>query len=62
MFNWNTNVAAFKNKEERLVWRLNQLINFGLGKEKLNLGLVRKYWQKLHLDPKRKKFLNLILM
>lgn len=61
MFNWNTDVTAFKSQEELVVWKLNQLINFGLGQEKLNLDLVRKYWKKLYLDAGRKKFLNLIL-
>lgn len=61
MFNWNTNISTFKSREEFIIWKLNQLINFGLGKEKLNLDLVRKYWKKLYLDANRKKFLNLIL-
>lgn len=61
MFNWNTDLGAFKTKEESTIWKLNQLINFGLGKEKLNLQLVKKYWSKLYLDPNRKKFLSLIL-
>lgn len=61
MFNWNTDTTAFKNKEEFVIWKLNQLINFGLGKEKLNLKLVKKYWDKLYIDANRKKFLSLIL-
>lgn len=61
MYNWNTDVSAFKGPEERTIWKLNQLINFGLNGEKLDLNLVKKFWSKLDLDPKRKSFLSLIL-
>lgn len=61
MYNWNIDLFAFKNREDFTVWKLNQLINFGPGGEKINLSLVRKYWKRLVLDPNRKKFLSLIL-
>ena len=62
MYNWNTNISGFKkNSDSFRIWRLNQLINFGLNGEKLDLYQVKKYWQKLDLDPQRKKFLKLIL-
>lgn len=62
MYNWNVDLKKWQNKDEKfLVWKLNQLINFGLGGEKLDLKLVKKYWNKLTLDPKRKKFLRLLL-
>ena len=62
MYNWNTDLNELsKDKEKFTIWKLNQLINFGLNGERLNLKLVKKYWNKLTIDPKRKKFLQLIL-
>ena len=61
MYNWNTDLNSFKSKEESTVWKLNQLINFGLNGEKLNLRLVKKYWDKLYIDANRRKFLSLLI-
>lgn len=62
MYNWNTNTNKLKgNKEEYVIWRLNQTVNFGLNGSRLNLKSLRKYWPKLDLDPKRKRFLELLL-
>ena len=60
MFNWNTDTSKIKRKEKRL-WHLEQLINFGLNGEKINARELKKNWNKLSLDPKRKKFLQLIM-
>lgn len=62
MYNWNTDLSKWDQKSESfIVWKLQQLINFGLNGEKLDLSLIKKYWLKLDLDPQRKKFLELIL-
>ena len=62
MYNWNTDLSKWDKKSESyIIWQLQQLINFGLNGEKLDLYQVKKYWQKLDLDPQRKKFLKLIL-
>ncbi|MDO8639667.1 MAG: hypothetical protein Q7R53_01960 [bacterium] len=62
MYNWNTNLSGWNKKSESfIVWRLNQLINFGLNGEKLDLKQVKKYWRKLSLDVKKKKFLHFLL-
>ena len=61
MYNWNTDLNSFKNEEESTVWKLNQLINFGLNGEKLNLDLVKKYWKNLYMDANRRKFLSLLI-
>ena len=45
MKNWSTDTSDLqKNPEKFSIWRLEQLINFGLGKEKLDLDELRKYW------------------
>lgn len=62
MYNWNTDTRRLKeNKEEYLIWHLNQLINFGLNGSKINIKSLKKYWPKLNLDPKRKRFLEVLL-
>ncbi len=50
-----------KNPEEYAVWRLEQLINFGLDEERLDSKLVKKYWGKLQIDPKKKEALAFLL-
>ena len=44
MHNWNTDTKILKkNPEEYAVWKLEQLINFGLDKEE---ALAFLLWQK----------------
>ncbi|MDP3899722.1 MAG: hypothetical protein Q8Q23_01430 [bacterium] len=50
-----------KNKTQYTAWRLEQLINFGLHKEKINKQELKKYWKTLHLDPHKKKYLSFLL-
>lgn len=40
---------------------MEQIVNFGLAGEKIKEADLRKYLPKLHIDPARKKFLNLLL-
>ncbi len=62
MYNWNTDISVFKKSDEKfIIWKLSQMINYGLGNEKLNLNLVKKFWKNLDLDSKRKKFLMYII-
>lgn len=62
MRNWSTDVAALKKDKERYaIWRMEQLINYGLDGEKLDRAAVKKYWNKLQLDPETRRFLRLLL-
>ena len=62
MYNWSVDEKKIKErKEEYAVWRLEQLVNFGLNGEKINSQELRKFWNKLRLDPARKRFLQLLL-
>lgn len=62
MRNWSTDENQLKKSPEaHAIWRLEQLINFGLGQEKLTREEVHKYWLKLTIDPGRRAFLNLFL-
>lgn len=42
-------------------WRLERLINYGLGDEKLPRGLLIKYLEELNIDDDRRAFLRLLL-
>jgi len=62
MYNWNTDTTQLKKDPEKYaIWRLEQLINFGLNGEKIKLSELRKYWSQLDLDPRRKQVLELWL-
>lgn len=63
MYNWSVDEEAFKkaDPEGYEIWRLEQMINYGLGGEKLNEALVRKYWEKFYLDAPTKHYLEFLL-
>ena len=62
MKNWSTDITELqKNPEQFAIWRLEQLINFGLGGKKINLAELRKYWQAVHIDPFKRIFLSLFI-
>lgn len=59
---WDYNENEYKKQAEAdPVWHLERLINYGLGKEKLNKELVKKYLPKLKIPEERRAFLELIL-
>lgn len=62
MKNWSTDTSELqKDKEKFSIWRLEQLINFGLGEEKIDLNELRTYWDILDIDPFKRKFLSLFV-
>lgn len=62
MRNWSTDENRLKKSPDAYaVWRLEQLINFGLGSEKLSIDQVRLHWSKLAIDPARRAFLSFLL-
>ena len=63
MKNWSVDEEAMKkaDPEAHEVWRLEQLINYGLDGEKLNTEKVKKYWDRLYLDPIYKQYLDFLL-
>ena len=65
MINWSTDEKTFKKKypKEYKLWRLTQLINYGLDGEKLDEKELKAAWPKIkdRLDPyKRRAFEYLI--
>lgn len=62
MYNWSTDTEELKKDPRQYkIWRLEQLINFGLGKEKIDKKELKKFWPFLYLDPAKKRFLSLLL-
>ncbi len=62
MYNWSVDEKQLKKyPEQYAIWKLEQMINWGLGGEKLDEKLLRKYWRRLFLDPIKKKYLFFLL-
>jgi len=65
MLNWNTDEQTFKKlrPQEYQLWRLTQLINYGLDGEKLDEQEVRSAWPKIkeRLNPDKRKVLEFFL-
>ncbi|MEK7539740.1 MAG: hypothetical protein AAB558_00645 [Patescibacteria group bacterium] len=63
MHNWSTDTTRLQKKDPNgyAIWKLEQLINFGLAGEKIQLSQLKKYWSQIQIDPARRKFLELFL-
>ncbi|OGC56831.1 hypothetical protein A3H26_01180 [candidate division WWE3 bacterium RIFCSPLOWO2_12_FULL_36_10] len=62
MKNWSTNEEYLKKYPEKYnIWKLEQLINFGLGNEKLSLQNVKENINKLAIDPLKKRYLKFLI-
>jgi hypothetical protein len=62
MNNWSTDISRLKqNPTSYEKFKLEQLINFGLDGQKLSTSLLKKHWDTLQIDPKKKAFLKKIV-
>lgn len=62
MYNWSIDTTELKkDKKKYAVWRLEQMVNFGLNGEKISREEIKKYWKILDLDRNKKKYLKMIL-
>lgn len=62
MKNWSIDIKQLKkDREKYAVWRLEQLINFGLDGEKIKQEELKKHWRALDIDPYKRKFLSLFI-
>lgn len=50
-----------KQKKADPVWHLERLINYGLGKEKIDRKLLERHLPKLKISEQRRDFLELLL-
>ncbi|OGM91149.1 hypothetical protein A3A20_02370 [Candidatus Wolfebacteria bacterium RIFCSPLOWO2_01_FULL_45_19] len=62
MYNWSIDERRLKkNPESYKIWRLEQLVNFGLNGRKISKNELKKYWRRIKIDPARRNFLSVIL-
>lgn len=66
MYNWSVDEQYFQkhDPEGYKIWRLLQLINYGLDGERLRKKQLKKYWFQIKdkiLDPPIKEYLQAIL-
>lgn len=65
MINWSVDEKKFEKEHPReyRLWRLTQLINYGLDGEKLDEEEVKKAWPKIkdRLDPHKAAYLAYLL-
>lgn len=65
MYNWSVDEERFKKEDPEgyRLWRLTQLINYGLDGEKLNEEEVKEAWPKIKekLDPYKARYLEYLL-
>ena len=64
MINWSVDIQQLKkNPTVFKIWKIEQMINFGLDNEKLDQGKLKKLWPyiKDQLDPYKKRFMEYIL-
>jgi hypothetical protein len=62
MKNWSTDIKELAKDPVKLaIWKIEQMVNFGLDGEKLDTGDLKKYWDRLNLDPDKKNYLRQLL-
>ena len=65
LWHWSTDIEKFKkeNPEGFRLWRLEQIINYGLGREKISKKEIKKYWSRLkeRIDPEGKRLVEFFL-
>jgi hypothetical protein len=65
IYNWSTDEKKFKEKnpEGYKLWRLTQMINYGLDGEKLDKEEVKNKWSQIQddLDPYKKRMLEYLI-
>ena len=62
MKNWSNTIEKFnKNTDQYQIWRLEQLINFGLDSEKISRPLLKKYLTRLEIDKNKQNYLKFLL-
>lgn len=62
MYNWSVDIKKLsKYPEKYKIWKLEQLINFGLDGQKLKKSDLKKYFNQLKIDPIYKRYLSFLL-
>ena len=64
MYNWSVDTTRLKKYPKKYkLWKLEQMISYGLDDDKLDKNEVIENWNYLknRLDPTRRKFLEFLL-
>lgn len=64
VFIWDYDINKLKKTKAGNILILERMINNGVylkDKEKISLSQVKKYWDRLHLEPKRKKYFQFLI-
>jgi hypothetical protein len=62
MKHWSVDTTELKKDPEAFAaWKLEQAVNYGLRQGRISARELRKYWDRLDLDPPKKRFLALLL-
>ncbi|PJC33401.1 hypothetical protein CO048_03180 [Candidatus Roizmanbacteria bacterium CG_4_9_14_0_2_um_filter_35_15] len=61
VFIWDYDIKELRKTEQGRIKILERMINYGPGKEKIKLSLVKKYWDKLDLYEPQKHLLELLI-
>ena len=49
--NWSTDIKKLrKNKDDFAIWKIEQMVNFGLGENKIKKSELKKYWNAINID------------
>ena len=58
---WDYDKKELEKTEEGRIKILERMINYGPGKEKIKLSLVKKYWNELDLYENCRRLLELLI-
>lgn len=61
---WDYDIKTLKKSERGRLLLLERQINYGVylsDKEKIKLSEVKQYWNKLEIEPKRRRLLELLI-
>jgi len=61
-YNWSINEKELKkDKEKYTIWKLGQMVNFGLRGKKIKKETLKKHWNDIEIDPHKRRFLKSIV-
>lgn len=61
-YNWSVDEKKLKkNKKKYAIWKIEQMVNFGLRGKKIKKETLKKYWNDIKIDPHKRQFLKMII-
>lgn len=62
MYNWSVDIRRLrKDRRAYEKWQLEQMINYGLGEDKLDEKMLSEHWRELRIDVRKRDYLKLLL-